>query len=186
MSNEKAPKLKKPFYKRVWVWIIAIVVVSVIATSGNDDSAEDKITDEEPSSTETASETTTTDTEATEETTEEAEPVKEAEPTQLYTDDRVTIYFKSMGTEGVRFLVENKTSKSVTIQADSIAINGFSTNDMAMSADISPNSKGYADALTTSLADAGTPEKISASLNIIDSDSFETLANAQFTDVPLN
>jgi hypothetical protein len=183
MSKENSPKVKKPFYKRVWVWILAIIIVGAIATGTGEESAEDKITDEDDT---TTTETTTTETTVEDASTEPAkEETKEAEPVQVYTDSRVDIYFKSADSEGVKFLVENKTDKSVTIQADSIALNGFSTNDMLMSADISPNSKGYAVAMTSSLADAGTPEKISASLNVIDSDSFETLANAQFTDVPL-
>lgn len=115
---------------------------------------------------------------------QEAKPVEKA-PTQVFEDDRVKISFVKLDTDGVKFLVENKTNVNLTIQADSVAINGFSSNDITMSDDVSPSSKGFVNARTSELADVGTPEKVSGSLRVIDfNDSFESY-NASFTDVPI-
>jgi hypothetical protein len=179
MTKEvKEKKPKKSIWKRWWFWVIVIIVVGSVATSGSNTDDTDKITDE-TSTTETA-ETTTAAKEDTEEAT-----APEAEPVKVWEGNGVVIYFKELTSEGVKYLVENNTDKSVTIQADSVAVNGFSvsSNDIMMSADISPKSKGYATAETTELSDAGTPETVSGSLNVIDSDSFNTIANAQFTNV---
>jgi hypothetical protein len=180
MTKEvKEKKPKKSIWKRWWFWVIIVIVVGSIATSGSDDSSDSgsKITDE------TSTETTAETTEDTAEDTTAANEEVEAEPVKVWEGNGVVIYYKETNSEGVKFLVENNTDKSVTIQADSVSVNGFSSNDIMMSDDISPNSKGYANAFTTELGDAGTPEKVSGSLNVINSDSFETIANAQFTDV---
>lgn len=104
---------------------------------------------------------------------------KEAAPVQVYSDAKVTISFKDVTSEGVRFLVENKSDRTLTIQADSVAINGFSTNDITMSDDISPKSKGYAIAQTTELSDAGEPATVSGGLRVID-------FNSNMDDIPVN
>ena len=44
MENKK---VKKPFYKRVWVWVLAIIIVGAIATSGEEELAETATPDEE-------------------------------------------------------------------------------------------------------------------------------------------
>jgi hypothetical protein len=113
---------------------------------------------------------------------EEAKPVEKA-PTPVFEDERVKISFVKLESDGVKFLVENKTAVNITIQADSVAINGFSSNDITMSDDISPNSKGFATARTSELADVGSPEKVSGNLRVIDfNNSFETY-DATFQDV---
>lgn len=115
----------------------------------------------------------------------DAEEVKPAEksPTTVFEDSRVKISFVKLDTDGVKFLVENKTNINITIQADSVAINGFSSNDITMSDDVAPNSKGFVTAQTGELADVGSPEKVSGNLRIIDfNNSFETY-DASFTDV---
>jgi hypothetical protein len=184
MTKEKAIKKKKSIWKRWWFWVIIVIVVGSIATSGSDDSTSDKITDEGSTSSETAKADKGITDEASTEPKEEATP--EAEPVQVYSDSNVTISYKSADENGVKFLVENKRGKSITVQANSVSVNGFSSNDIMMSDDISPNSKGYANAETTELADAGTPEKISGSLVVMDTESFDTLANVNFTDVQVN
>lgn len=183
MAKEQTEKKKKSIFKRWWFWVVAVLIVGSLATGGtsNDDSASDsKITDEgKVSENVKKAESIADETAAAE---EEEKEVK-AEPTKVWEGNGVIIYFKEATDEGIKFLVENTTDKSVTIQADSVALNGFSSNDIMMSDDISPHSKGYANAFTTELSDAGTPEKVSGSLNVINSDTFDTIANAQFTDV---
>ena len=157
-------------------------MVGSVATSGSDDSTDTASTDTKI--TDEVSTDTSTEVEAS---TEEKAP--EVEPTTVFENDQVKISFKEVNSDGLRFLVENKTEKTLTIQGDSVAINGFSvsSNDFAMSSDISPNSKGYADVSTDALSDVGTPEKISGQLRVIDmaSADWDTF-NATFTDVPLN
>lgn len=129
----------------------------------------------------------TVDTVSKAETNEEPKKEKvklvEKVPTPVFEDDRVKISFVKLDTEGVKFLVENKTDINITIQADSVAVNGFSSNSISMSDDVSPNSKGFVTAETSELSDVGSPEKASGSLSIIDfNDSFESYT-ASFTDV---
>lgn len=177
MTTEKK---KKSIFKRWWFWVLVVVIVGAIATGGSDDT--DKITDE-GSTTETAKSDKGI---ASETASAPKKEEKKVEPTKVWEGNGVTIYFKEANNEGLKFLVENTNNKSVTIQADSVSLNGFSSNDIMMSDDISPNSKGYATAMTSELSDAGTPEKVSGNLTVIDSDTFDTIANAQFTDVPVN
>ncbi|KLV29237.1 hypothetical protein [Priestia megaterium] len=164
----------KKFIKYAVVLIIGICIGGFMFSGGTEETT---ITSEE--TTDTAS--------ATDEVTK-AEPKKEKASVQVFSNDQVTISYKEVTAEGVKFLVENKTDKSLTIQADSVAINGFSvnSNDISMSDDIAPKSKGYAVAMTDKLTDAGTPEKISGSLRVIDMNStnMETI-QAQFTDVAI-
>jgi predicted Zn-dependent peptidase len=49
MSKEKSNKVKKPFYKKWWVWALAVVILVGIANSGE----ETATTEEEPAKTET-------------------------------------------------------------------------------------------------------------------------------------
>jgi len=177
-------KKKKSLFKRWWFWVIVVIVVGGIASAGSDDSTTDSITDEGSTSSETAKADKGITSEASTEPKKEAAP--EAKPVQVYSDANVTISYKSADENGVKFLVENKRGKSITVQANSVSVNGFSSNDIMMSDDIAPNSKGYANAETTELADAGTPEKISGSLVVCDTESFDTIANVNFTDVPVN
>lgn len=181
MTKEKAIKQKKSIFKRWWFWVIVVIVVGSVATSGSNTNDSDKITDEGTTSSETAKKDDSITSEASATPKEEKAP--EAKPVQVYSDANVTISYKSADENGVKFLVENKRGKSVTIQANNVSVNGFSSNDIMMSDDIAPNSKGYANAETTELADAGTPEKISGSLVVIDTESFDTLADVNFTDV---
>lgn len=181
MTTEQVTKKKKSIFKRWWFWVVLVILIGAVASGGSGDDT-DKITDE-GKSTETAKADKGITSEATAKPKEEA---PQAEPTKVWEGNGVTIYFKEATDEGLKFLVENTNNKSVTIQADSVALNGFSSNNIMMSDDISPNSKGYATAMTSDLVDAGTPEKVSGNLTVIDSNTFDTIANAQFTDVPVN
>ena len=108
---------------------------------------------------------------------------EQVEPTTVYEDERVKIGFLIATSEGAKFLVENKTSVNITIQADSVSVNGFSSNNITMSDDVSPNSKGYVIAQTGELADVGLAEKVSGNLRVIDfNESFESY-DATFTDI---
>lgn len=105
----------------------------------------------------------------------------------LYEDDYVKICFDKIGKKGVEFLVENKTEYLLTIQADAIAINGYSTDGIIMSDDVAPKSKGKVIAQCDDFVQETVVEKISGQLRIIDF-SYELLERsykAKFTDVEI-
>lgn len=145
---------------------------------------EPTITSEAPAAQEVAAEVEAPKEEAPKEE-PKVEAPKEIKPVQVYTDDKVTISFKDLTSEGIRFLVENKTNATITIQADSVALNGFSANNIMMSDEISPMSKGYVIARTTELVDAGEPATVSGGLSVIDfGESFDTYG-VNFTNVKI-
>ena len=172
-------KIKVPFFKRWYVMLILGIIIGGVAFSGGGDtttSTETKITDEvavensEPAN--------------KEETPAKEEPkVEEKAPVVVYQDEKVVISFKEVSDEGVKFLMENKTDKELTVQADSVAVNGFSSNDIMMSDAVAPQSKGYITAGTSELADVGTPETLSGKLRIIDFTGNWDTYDATFTNV---
>ena len=101
----------------------------------------------------------------------------------LYEDERVKIYFKEIGERGVEFLVENLTDVNITIQADSVSINGISTNSIMMSDDVAPQSKGKVVAKCDDFGDVSKVETVGGQLRIIDfGGSFKTY-NATFVNI---
>lgn len=86
----------------------------------------------------------------------------------LYEDEFVKICFDKVGEKGVEFIVENKTDYVLTIQADAIAINGYSTDDIIMSDDVAPQSKGKVIAKCDDFGQGMKVEKISGQLRIVD------------------
>jgi hypothetical protein len=178
----------KKFFKWLGIIFVGIIVLSI--AFGGDEEAQPtstgKITDEKPVETTTTTEEPAAKEEPKEEEKEEPAPPPEKEPTLLFQNEQVIISFKELNEQGVKFLVENKTDKTLTIQADSIAVNGFSASDIIMSEDIAPKSKGYATAITSDLVDAGDPTKVSGQLRVIDmaSANWDTV-NASFTDIAI-
>ena len=85
----------------------------------------------------------------------------------VYEDENVKIYFTGIDNYGVNFNVENLTDKQVMIQADSIAINGISTNSIIMSDDVEPNSTGKVVAKCDDFYSKTEIEKISGVLRVI-------------------
>lgn len=93
----------------------------------------------------------------------------------LYEDERVKIYFKEIGERGVEFWVENLTDVNITIQADSVSINGISSNSIVMSDDVAPQSKGKVIAKCEDFGDVSKVQTVGGQLRIIDFDgSFES------------
>jgi len=174
-------KMKKAlgFLKGAGLFFAGFIVGGMMLSGGDDDSS--KITSEKA-----AVETAAPVKEEAKQEAPKQEAPKEKAPQQIYSDSRVTISFKEfLPNEGVKLLVENKTNATITIQADSIAINGFSSNDIMMSDDISPKSKGYALVATNELSDAGEAKTLSGGLSIIDFDeSFDTYS-VNFNNVKL-
>lgn len=65
-------KVKKPFYKKWWVWLLAVIIVGSIATGGEEESAAPAST--EPVEEETKSESTTANPEKAKEEKKKEEP----------------------------------------------------------------------------------------------------------------
>lgn len=103
----------------------------------------------------------------------------------IYEDEFLKICFIEVGKQGVEFLVENKTDYVLTIQADAVALNGYSTNDIVMSDDVAPRSKGKVVAKCDDFEEGLMVKKISGQLRVIDF-SYELLKksyDAKFIDI---
>lgn len=120
MSKEKKIKVKKPFYKKWWVWVIAIIVIVNIASGG----------DEETPTEDTASETKATETTAkpAEEKKEEPkeEPKKEA-PKQHQVGDVVKVGKLEYTVKGVE-----ETQKISNVLGDKTTSGKFVIVEMAI------------------------------------------------------
>lgn len=104
----------------------------------------------------------------------------------LYEDDKVKISFAGINEKGVVFWLENLTDINITVQADSVAINGISTHSILMSDDVAPKSKGKIIAKCDDFSSVGAVETVSGQLRIIDfNGSFRTYS-ATFTNVEVN
>lgn len=105
------------------------------------------------------------------------EELRKAEGIFVYEDENIKINFKEVKKNGIYFNVENKTDVVITVQADSVSVNGISSNNIMMSDDISPKSKGVIHAQTSidSSVDLENILTISGQLRIIDfNDSFKS------------
>ena len=104
--------------------------------------------------------------------------------TLVYSDKNVEIYFSKVTSSGVVFEVKNLSSINLTIQADSVAVNGISTSDILMSDDVAPQSIGKVVAKCSDYGDIEKVYNVSGQLRIID---FNTMKSnkAIFTNVEI-
>lgn len=107
--------------------------------------------------------------------------------TVLYEDSNIKIYFSEITDRGVVFLVENMTDLNLTIQADTVSVNGFSTNDIIMSDDVAPQSKGKVVAKCDDFSADTAVETIGGQLSVIDfSQTWEPYHyDVKFVNVPI-
>ncbi|WP_228636046.1 hypothetical protein [Clostridium perfringens] len=99
----------------------------------------------------------------------------------VFENDQVKINFKNVKNSGIEFLVENKTDETLTIQADAVSVNGVSYNDIIMSEDISPKSRGVVKAV----CNIEVPQQVTTiggQLRIINMENFNT-TRANFSNV---
>ena len=105
--------------------------------------------------------------------------------TVVYEDSNVKISFAGISAKGVEFWVENLTNVNITIQADSVSVNGVSTNDIMMSDDVAPQSKGKVVAKCDDFIGTTDVENVGGQLRIIDfNKSFEAY-DATFVNIPI-
>lgn len=103
--------------------------------------------------------------------------------TLVYEDEKVKIYFSGLTEDGVMFSVENMTDTNITIQANSISVNGVSTNDIMMSDDVAPQSTGKVIARCDDFPENTEVATIGGQLRVIDfSESFSSY-DATFSNI---
>lgn len=112
---------------------------------------------------------------------------KLTEGTTIYEDEQVTINYLRVEEDGrkwqVVFWVENKTEKQLTIQDDSIAMDGITlSGSVIMSDEVAPHSKGKVYATLYEEPPTMTPTVISGQLRVY-SDTFSNMFYAKFVDV---
>jgi hypothetical protein len=90
-------KVKKPFYKKWWVWLLAVIIIGVATTGGEEETAEPASTEPKAEEKETASEEKAAET-TTEETTEEVTLAGLNQPLKVG-DVTFTVSGKSTATE---------------------------------------------------------------------------------------
>lgn len=105
----------------------------------------------------------------------------EVKTTTVYDDEKVKIDFSKVTNKGVEFIVENKTDINITIQADSVAINGISVNQITMSDAVAPKSKGKV--LARCSVEDYNATTVSGQLRIIDFNRSFSTYNANFVNV---
>lgn len=110
----------------------------------------------------------------------------EIDGTLVYSDNRVNIYYYEMDASGVSFMVENKTNVTVTIQADAIAVNGISTDDIIMSDDVAPKSTGIVKAKCSIGVVPSSVYSVSGFLRVIDFNKSFSTYSARFINIPVS
>lgn len=102
----------------------------------------------------------------------------------LYTDEQVDIYYWGTEASGVSFLLKNKTSINITIQADSVSVNQRSYNSIIMSDNVVPRSIGVVKARCAIEADNIATSTVGGQLSVID---FKTLDSydVTFVNIPV-
>lgn len=128
-------KNKKPFFKKVWFWLLILLCIVIIGTSGNDDTSNDSImqnmteqtigntsqTSSSPSSAPIVKNA------ATEKITIEEQIIFDAEnviiTAKKYVDD-------SIWGEGIQLLIENNSDSDVGIGCDYLIVNDYMITDL--------------------------------------------------------
>lgn len=116
------------------------------------------------------------------------EEQKSENSTIVYEDDNVKISFAKISADGVEFWVENLTDLNITIQADSVSVNGISTSDIMMSDDVAPRSTGKVTVGCDDFLINTDVETVSGKLRIIDfSETWNPYYyEVTFSDVSIN
>lgn len=100
----------------------------------------------------------------------------------VYEDKNVDIYFTGLTEKGISFSVKNKTDISLTVQADSLSINGENIDNILMSDNIAPQSTGT----VIAKCDVSSYEEvrtIGGQLRIVDLGSLKSVCKAKFVNV---
>ncbi|MFO7887692.1 MAG: stalk domain-containing protein [Eubacteriales bacterium] len=114
------------------------------------------------------------------------ETIENAYGVKLFEDDKVKISYLKTTSNGMEFMVENKTDVVLTIQADTLAVNGISFSGyINMSDDVSPQSRGKVFAECKIENYDETIETVSGQLSIIDFVTYDSY-DATFVNVKVD
>ena len=174
MAKEKKEKVKKPIYKRIWFWIILVIIVGAIASgSGNSDSKGKK------------------DVKVSGEKTEEIKVEKQV----VYEEKDIKVTVVGYETDGLfgdslKVQIENNSSKNIGITTnDTVAINGIMVGDL-FAADVAAGKKTNDEItfLSSDLKAAGieTVKDIEFKLHVYDGDSYDTIDDSDLITVTTN
>ena len=86
----------------------------------------------------------------------------------VHEDDNVKMSFAGIGEDGVEFWLENRTELNLTVQADSVSVNGISTSDIVMSDDVAPQSTGKVVAKCDDFPEDMEVENVGGRFSIVD------------------
>ena len=86
----------------------------------------------------------------------------------VHEDDNVKMSFAGIGEDGVEFWLENRTDLNLTVQADSVSVNGISTSDIVMSDDVAPQSTGKVVAKCDDFSEDMEVENVGGQFSIVD------------------
>lgn len=105
---------------------------------------------------------------------------------KLYEDDKVKISFLKTTSFGMEFMVVNKTDVVLTIQADTLAVNGLSVSGyISMSDDVSPQSKGKVTARCDITNYNESTKTISGQLTVINFKNYDSY-KATFVNIKVD
>ncbi|NMD69327.1 hypothetical protein HHO41_03435 [Bacillus sp. DNRA2] len=107
--------MKKPFYKKWWVWVLAIIIIGFIGSLGDDDSDKTSTTTKE----ETKTDTTKTETTKEVEKTEPTEPAKQEEPKKAEGKIKSGVYKVGTDLTAGEYLVFAKSIAYIEAASDS-------------------------------------------------------------------
>lgn len=186
------------FYGTVYVWATNNYLCSVIFSSKGDMQSKEfnlyENTIMESITIDSSKDVSSSEEDLTEKATEletEAPTKKPTEPpteeptefedtlTELYSDNDITVYYSdteqypySDDEADVHFYIKNKMDKSITIQADTVILDGRSYNQVVCSNPISAHSEGM---IEVSIDDCKNfnPSTVGADLRYFDTDSYE-------------
>lgn len=182
-------KKKKPFYKKAWFWILAVLIVMIGAAASGCDSDEDlkKPSDVQTDSSVTApKEDETAGTTAPADKEENEDPAPEQitiEETLLYDANGITITATgvkdSLFGQEITLQIVNDTAKNVAVSSQYLSVNGYMMGTTGFYGQVAAGKKAV-EPLTlyaSELNEAGieTVAKIEFNIHIIDTDDYTTI-----------
>ena len=105
--------------------------------------------------------------------------------TDLYSDDKVDIIYAGKDGSTFTFKIKNKTDKSFYVYANSLAVDGISSDDVMLSSDIAPQSTGIVKAKCDDFRSVDNPSVLSGDFRFAFNDYMDSF-NAEFSNVELN
>lgn len=179
-------KIKKPIFKRVWFWVLVIICVIGIGSSGGDDETDTSIENSSNSSAveadtakvnETISETEETihvENPVTEKVTISEQVIFDAEGIKITANEYVE---DSIWGEGIKLLIENTTENDVGIGCDALIVNDYMIYDLfssTVAAGKKANETLYLSSSELKAAGISNVGKVEVQFHLFDADTYMT------------